>query len=176
VIVFTHNLFFTAELLNFAEKQGVQITARTVSKALHTGQVIDDLPWQALSTKKRIARLNDKLSQLTAMFKRDDVEAYGTGVKQFYGMLRETWERGVEEVLFKDAVKRYSRSVETQKLKQIRLEEGDIQAVEESMTQCSFYAHTNPPDVDSVEIPEPKQLNEDLQKIKDWKTTIESRK
>lgn len=176
VIVFTHNLFFTAEMLNYSEKSGVSVTARTVSKALHAGQVIDDLPWQALSTKKRIGRLNARLQDLTAAFKQDKVAEYEPGVKQFYGMLRETWERGVEEVLFKDAVKRYSRSVETQKLKQIRLEDGDLQAVEENMTQCSFYAHTNPPDVDSVEIPEPQQLQEDLQRLIDWKTSIESRK
>ena len=176
VIVFTHNLFFTAELINFADKHNVTLTPRTVSKAKYPGQVIDDLPWQALSTKKRIARLNARLQDLTTAFNQNDTVAYEAGVKTFYNGLRETWERGVEEVLFKDAIKRYSRSVETQKLKQIRFEPADIEAVEENMTQCSFYAHTNPPDVDSVEIPEPPQLLEDLQKLKDWKSAIEARK
>jgi hypothetical protein len=176
VIVFTHNLFFTAELINYADKHNTELTPRTVSKAKYAGQVIDDLPWQALSTRKRIARINEHLQELRTAFNHDEVAVYEPGVKVFYNSLRETWERAVEEILFKDAVKRYSRSVETQKLKQIRLEPGDIEAVDENMTQCSFYAHTNPPGVDSVETPEPDQLQEDLQKLKDWKSKIESRK
>lgn len=176
VIVFTHNLFFTAELINYAKKHDVLLTPRTVSKAKFAGEVIDDLPWQALSTSKRIARLNARLQDLQTAFSKNDVATYEAGTISFYGGLRETWERAVEEILFKDAIKRYSRVVETQKLKQIRFESSDLEAVEENMTQCSFYSHTNPPDVDSVEIPEPDQLLEDLDKLKTWKSTIESRK
>lgn len=176
VIVFTHNLFFTAELINYAKKHNVAFTPRTVSKAKFAGEVIDDLPWQALSTSKRISRLNAQLQDLQTAFNKNEVATYEAGVKSFYSSLRETWERAVEEILFKDAIKRYSRVVETQKLKQIRFEPSDLEAVEEIMTQCSFYAHPNPPDIDSVEIPEPAQLTEDLDKLKAWKTAVELRK
>lgn len=175
VIVFTHNLFFTAELLSYVEADSIPFTARTVSKAVYTGQVQDDLPWQALSTKKRIARLNADLQDLGALFNNNKAVEYSVGVKRFYGNLRETWERAVEEILFQDVIKRYSRSVQTLKLKNVTVQESDAQTVEENMTQCSQYAHDPPAGVDSVEIPEPPQLLEDLDNLKKWKNEVVTR-
>lgn len=176
VIVFTHNLFFTSELLNYADASEVPLTARTVSKAAYTGQVHDDLPWQALSTSKRIKKLRAKQQELGALFRKNQTVEYAAGVKSFYGSLRETWERGVEEILFQGVVKRYNRAIETKKLSRVQITDADKQAVEENMTQCSFYAsHDAPDNVDSVEVPEPDQLSEDLDKISTWVADIEKR-
>lgn len=176
VIVFTHNLFFTSELINYAEAHEVVLTARTVSKAAYTGQVHDDLPWQALSTSKRIKKLRAKQQELGATFRKNQTAEYAAGVKSFYGSLRETWERGVEEILFQGVVKRYNRAIETKRLSRVQVTDADKQAVEDNMTQCSFYAsHDAPDNVDSVEIPEPDQLQEDLDKISIWVADVEKR-
>jgi hypothetical protein len=175
VIVFTHNLFFTTELINYAESNEVALAARTVTKASYAGQVQDDLPWQALSTAKRIKKLRAIQQDLAGQFRKNQTDEYAGNTKRFYGSLREAWERGVEEVLFQGVVKRYSRAVETQRLKRVVIQDDDKSTIEANMTQCSFYAHDSPDNVDSVEIPEPDQLLEDLEKLSSWVQNIESR-
>lgn len=177
VIVFTHNVFFTSELIAAAEKAGVPWVPRTVSKALHTGNVSDELPWHVLSVKKRLGWLRNKQQELTAMYNRDEVDPYEQGVKSFYQRLRDSWERAVEETLFNDVVKRYKRNIETNRLRDVKIEVADIQTIDDNMTHCSNFCHDQPAEANGVALPKPAQLLEDLEKLADWeKEVIQRRK
>ncbi len=175
VIVFTHNLFFTSELMETAKEMKAEWTPRTVSKRLNTGNVTDELPWQALSTEKRIGTLKVRAQNVRKEFNNDLVEEYDHNTRFLYTSLRETWERAVEEKLFNDVVKRYSRNISTQQLGKVIITDDDKKIVFENMKHCSNYAHDQPKSVSTAELPEPDQIDQDITTLEDWVKAIKQR-
>ena len=67
---------------------------------------------------------------------------YEKEAKILYGLLREAWERAVEEVLLDGIVERFRPSVQTQHLGTIAdITDEDCQRVDTAMTKCSKWLH-----------------------------------
>ncbi len=175
VIVFTHNVVFVASLMKQAEQVSIVPTTKTISKRIHTGGVNDGLPWVAQNVKSRVGWLNNKHQELNALYSHEEFEKYNEQVKLFYTKLRETWERAVEEQLFAGVVKRFSRNVETQKLRYVTVTEDDTSTVATNMTRCSNFAHDNPEEANDIETPDPAALKVDIATLTTWCSELKTR-
>lgn len=176
VVVFTHRVTFVSQLLDEAKKMGItNVPTKTVSKLSHPGVVEERMPWDAMKVKDRLGWLNNNLqSVLTPLYRDDNAEAYQDKAEHFYKKLRETWERAVEERLFGDVVKRHSRNVSTQQMRDVKYRESDNIVVDESMSKCSTYVHDGTGE--SVEpIPTIEVVTEDLKKLTDWLDELKQR-
>lgn len=143
VIVFTHDLVFYKWLIEEAELRGVPHAELSLDRSRSTaGFVRTSPPWDALTTGKRIRKLRADLVQLRkhereeTLLQQDFLRAAGL----FYGELRETWERLVEEKLLNAVVTRFERGVATRRLSRLTdITQDDYVLVEEAMSKCSTY-------------------------------------
>lgn len=174
VIVFTHNVVFASHLMDEADAQSVLMTAKTISKMPQPGKVSEGLPWDAKSVKARVGWLRNKLQTLSAAHRSGDVDTYNEGGELFYKKLRETWERAIEEHLFANVVKRYKRDIETKRLRNVKIIDTDYDIVDENMSNCTSFVHDSPGE-DTVQIPVPNELEQDLKKLTTWIDEIKQR-
>jgi len=91
-----------------------------------------------------------------------------------YRQLRDTWARAVEEVLFRQVVLRFRKGVETQRLREVVVEDVDYTLIDNGMTKCSNYSHDRA-SVAGVAVPDPAELLEDINTLDDWRKAIEQR-
>lgn len=143
VIVLTHNIVFYKLLLEVAEGIEAQHSSIALERSRRfAGLVRESAPWDAMTTRSRYNSLKVMLQELKRLDKKD--ETTGTEFRdscyRFYGSLRETWERLVEEKLLNKVVTRFERGVSTQRLARlIDICQEDIDKVDMAMTKCSTY-------------------------------------
>ncbi len=104
----------------------------------------------------------------------EDRPRYETEVRTFYDRLRTTWERAVEEVLFNDAIRRFGKEVQTQRLKNLhRLTEQHLADLDAGMTRASEWiqGHDHAADL-ALPIPEPHEVAADLDTLEQWVKTV----
>jgi hypothetical protein len=142
VIVFTHELSFYYELWQHAAEAGTPLTRHWVRKTEERGfgtVEVDGSPWQAKSTRDRLAVLDQRLALIKS---RNDqkTEAYERVVTDFYACLRETWERLVEEKLLNGVVGRFQPGVQTQSLSSVEVTDSDHRTVYFAMKNASQFS------------------------------------
>ncbi len=169
VIIFTHDIVFFKLLLEQAELQETKHESVALERSRKfAGLVRDSAPWEALTTSKRIKYLNSKLQDLRKL-DRDGTEAeFRQESRAFYGLLRETWERLVEEKLLNKVVNRFERGVYTQRLSRlVDISEADIAKVDHAMGKCSTYftGHDSAPAIGDP-YPTIEEIETDLNYIK----------
>ncbi|OHX65399.1 AAA family ATPase [Flammeovirga pacifica] len=179
VIVFTHDITFLLMIEEHSKKLNCPLEVKSLTrKKTETGIIATNPPWDTLSVKKRIGVLKNGLVDLKLTEKKQTEEIYKEGVKLFYGKLRETWERFIEEILLNKVVQRFGREIQTQRIKVLTdLTDDDYSLIEENMKKCSTYmtGHDssgalieNIPDCDEVEI--------DLKALEDYLVEMRKRK
>ncbi len=143
VIAFTHDIAFHFLLREAAESPAIKVILceRCVERRGMAGAGFcrDEPPWAGMKTKSRIGILKNALAGLTKESEEGDVN-YERDMRDWYGRLRETWERAVEECLFKDSVRRFSHSVKTNSLKEALSKINpaeDWAAINKGMTRAS---------------------------------------
>lgn len=142
IIIFTHDIAFFIRLNIIAELKGVNHQYTTIRKAGGIPGIINvELPWIVQPVSKRIKFLRDHLVKLKKIEKDGSEDEYLLFAKSWYGLLREAWERAVEERLFKGIVERFSIGIQTQKLKKLIVTEELIKEVEFGMTESSNWLH-----------------------------------
>ena len=155
VIIFTHDISFFTKLTGYAEKNNISVSKTTMRRIGNTiGIIKPDLPWVAQKVKDRIGFLRNALVKLKTLEKEGLEEEYDMQVKGWYGLLREAWERSIEERLFKGAIERFSGEIHTKPLERIEVSEELVAMINEGMTQSSNWVHDqamglNPPIPDS---------------------------
>jgi hypothetical protein len=140
VIIFTHDLPFLMMLHEACAKAAVELTPVYLERAKGGfGSVSDQpAPWDALAFKQRRNHLEQRLSELKKHYEETgDDETYRNRITVFYDRARKTWERGVEELIFQQAVVRFRRSVETLRLKSAPIDQDLYVAVTNGMTDAS---------------------------------------
>lgn len=139
VIVFTHDLVFLHMLHAEAQTCAINLTNREIRcRGPITGQVRDRAPAMAMSTAKLVSELNTYHQQAAAHYRRGDLDAYERELTYAYGILREAWERAVEDILLNQTVQRFGHQIQTQRLKPIHdICPEDLQTIETAMTVCS---------------------------------------
>jgi hypothetical protein len=138
VIVFTHDLVFLRVLLNECEHESIQYAHQYIRRDAQAGICSPDLPWLAMNVKQRLGVLRNRWQAANKLFTKGGPDDYERAGRELYGLLRESWERGVSEVLLNDVVERYRPSIETKRVGPLHdITEADCKAVEAGMTECS---------------------------------------
>jgi energy-coupling factor transporter ATP-binding protein EcfA2 len=159
VIIFTHDIAFFIRLKIIAENINVNHTITTIRNAGGTPGIISpNLPWIAQNVKARIGTLKDRLVRLKKIEAEGNDDNYFYEAKGWYILLREAWERAVEERLFKGVVERFSIGVQTLKLKKVVINDELLSDIEKGMTESSNWLHDagaglnpTPPNTDKAE-------------------------
>lgn len=142
VVIFTHEITFFMELKMEAERNGVTFEQETIRKICgQPGDISNLIPWQGMNVKDRTGKLKNDLQKIVSVFNSGDMDKYYYEVKEWCELLRESWERAVEEILFNDAIQRYNPCVQTQRLKKAPFTHDLYTELEHGMTECSSWCH-----------------------------------
>jgi energy-coupling factor transporter ATP-binding protein EcfA2 len=179
VIVFTHDIVFLLLLKQFAEEQGIEQLDQHV-RQLHVGAGVcaEEMPWVALPVKKKIGYLKKECQAADKLFREGHQSAYEKEAKYLYGLLREAWERALEEVLLGGVVERFRPGVQTQQVIKIAdITEEDCMAMDAAMTKCSKWLPGHDQAAAArAEVPEPDVLKTDIEMLEKWVATIRKRR
>lgn len=171
VIVFTHDLPFFSELAESASHASLTVDRRSIEAVGPTvGVVRAGAPWDAMSVAERESVLDKLLATAKTSENRGDPEAFHATCGQFYGRLRATWERAVEELVFNKVVLRFDKRVKTQSLKGVVVEVKIIEQIFAAMTKCSasIEAHDHAAAA-NVAPPDTIQMQADLAELKTFR-------
>jgi hypothetical protein len=179
VIVFTHDVVFLLFLKQFAAELGVKQFdqhVRQLSKG--AGVCQEELPWVALPVKKKIGYLKNAHQAADKLFRDGHQDAYEKDAKHLYGLLRETWERGLEEVLLWGIVERFRPSVQTQQIAVVAdITPEDCRVLDAAMTKCSRWLPGHDQAAAArAPVPEPGELKDDIEVLESWVTAIRKRR
>lgn len=116
--------------------------------------------WKGLTVSKRVGRLKADSGNLKKIYAASPAD-YEYTIKNLYGRLRDTYERVVEEVIFKNVVRRGTDVIQTQMLRYVRLSDALAIRFHEGMTKASTYSHDNPA-AETVETPDPDEFFADI--------------
>lgn len=133
----------------------------------------------ALSVPKRVGILRQRWVVADKLWRKGHQDEYEVSGRDIYGMLREAWERGVEETLLHGVVERYRVSVETKNkiLKLADITETDCKAVQNAMSKCSTYMRGHDtPAADNPPFPNPEEIERDIEALSSWHKEIERRR
>lgn len=163
VIIFTHDLSFLIRLKIEAENNpAVQLALTSIRRSSRTaGIILPEIPWIAQNIKSRIGTLKDKLVRVKKTEKEASEDDYAAAAKSWYLMLREAWERAIEERLFKGVVERFGFGIQTQKLRKVEITPELLDAIEEGMTESSKWVHDSAAGLNPV-TPDTDKLEKDL--------------
>jgi energy-coupling factor transporter ATP-binding protein EcfA2 len=179
VIVFTHDVVFLLLLKQFAEELEVEQFdqhVRFLSKG--AGVCSEELPWVALPIKKKIGYLKNGWQAADKLSRDGHQDAYEKDAKYLYGLLREAWERALEEVLLGGVVERYRPNIQTQQVAQIAdITPDDCKTVETAMTKCSKWLPGHDQAAAArAPVPGPAELKADIEALDEWVTAIRNRR
>ena len=167
VIVFTHDILFVSYLMDKVDEKSISyITVESISQA---GIVSEGLPFDKLSVSKRLKYLRGMLnSEIGPAYRKNNTEEYKQKAGVFYKLLRISWERAVEEILFGDAVKRYSREVNTRRLKGAKFSTENVDIINKNMTLCSGFLLHDPASGEEINFGKPEDLEAHLKELDDF--------
>jgi energy-coupling factor transporter ATP-binding protein EcfA2 len=179
VIVFTHDVVFLLSLQQYADELGIEPLdqhVRHLSKG--AGVCAEELPWVALPVKKKIGYLNNCWQATDKLSRDGHQDAYEKEAKYLYGLLREAWERALEEVLLGGVVERYRPGVQTQQIAQIAdISAEDCKAIETAMTKCSIWLPGHDKAAAArAPVPGPAELKVDIDALATWVAAIRKRR
>ncbi|MCM1958202.1 AAA family ATPase [Acinetobacter modestus] len=166
VIVFTHRLSMLGMLTEKADKISTIHIRQEHWGAGEAGEIplYGKKPEAALKDLK-----NNRIAKAKKVHETAGQEEYYPLAKSICSDLRILTERIVEFVFLADVIQRHRRAVNTQgkihKLAHINFD--DCHLIEEIMTKYSCYEHSQSLEA-PTEIPEPNELESDIDKILDW--------
>ena len=93
-------MVFLVALMQAAQRKGIGCQTQTVLRGPDgAGRVDVELPWVALSTQKRLGWIKNELQAVEKVFRTEGPEVYEARATRLYARIRQTWERGVEDLL-----------------------------------------------------------------------------
>jgi len=176
VIVFTHDIYFLCILEQKVEEFGAALTKNYIRRtAQGYGVHSQNLPFDVVGTKDRLARLRQELVDVRRAQKDGDDDEHRRLTVASYGRLRLAWERCVEEVLLNGAVQRFGEGVSTQRLKSVVVTDEDYREIDNGMSKCSKFEHDAATAVGRLPTPEPNELEQDIERLATWRAVLEKR-
>ncbi len=165
VIVFTHDIVFFNEMCRAADARGIEpVTIALFSDKQATGKIDKaGMVWKGLNVTKRIGQLKNDSAALPKLHTTSPAD-YEFHIKNLYGRLRDTYERVVEEVIFRDIVRRGVDVIQTQLLRFVTLSDALAIRFHEGMTRANTHSHDNPAS-DTVAVPSPDDFKNDISEI-----------
>lgn len=179
VIVFTHDIVFLMDLVGYCESDHINLRQCYLYRSSNlSGECIDGLPWPAMKVNDRIKNLRNKLQAVGASHRRGDILSYEIEARRIYGLLRETWERAVEEVLLNGVVIRYDYAIHTQQLRRLSdITDDDIRIINDCMSKCSRYLEGHDEATAVMEpLPAPDEVGQDINDCFNWIQDVRRRR
>lgn len=179
IIVFTHDVVFLLLLKQFAHELGVEQFDQHVRFFSNgAGVCTEELPWVALTTKKKIGYLKTCWQAADKCYRDGHLNAYEKEAKYLYGLLRESWERALEEVLLGGVVERYRPNIQTLQISQIAdITDEDCKMVQTAMTKCSkWLAGHDQAAAARAPVPSTTELKADIEALENWVAAIRKRR
>ena len=164
VIIFTHDLVFFHELIRSAKLE-VSVLKHKILKSKGTSGIVSEGGWEKLNINGRITEIKNIAKEIKTRNIESESKEYSEKVTLIYSYLRETWERGVEEIMLNRVVTRLDAAVRTQNLHKVYVDDDDYRTVYRSMSRCSkFTGHDQPP-VSWRGTPSIKEIEKDILEI-----------
>lgn len=179
VVVFTHELVFLLLLQRACEESGVPICERHLRREpTGPGIPVSDLPWYGMPVGKRIGILKQEWQGAEKTSRTGPQAAYEAMANRIYGLLRETWERAVEEVLLNGAVQRLGLEIQTKRLSVISdITDDDVKAIDTGMTKASqWMSGHDAPAASNAPVPGPDELIADINALDTWVGEVRRRR
>lgn len=179
VIVFTHDVVFLLLLKQFAEEVGVlQLDQHVRQLSKGAGVCAEELPWVAMPVKKKIGYLKNEWQAVDKLFRDGHQAAYEKEAQYLYGLLREVWERALEEILLGGIVERFRPGVQTQHVSTIAdITEEDCRTLDAAMSKCSKWLPGHDQAAAArAPVPEADELKADIEALESWVATIRKRR
>jgi recombinational DNA repair ATPase RecF len=179
VIVFTHDVVFLLALKQFAEQSNIQSLDQHIRRqSKGAGVCAEELPWVAMPVRGKIGYLKNRWQAADKLSRDGQQDAYEQEAKYLYGLLREAWERALEEVLLGGVVERYRPSVQTQRLPPLAdITAADCQTVETAMTKCSAWLVGHDKAAAArAPVPGSAELKNDIEALETWVKGIRDRR
>lgn len=161
VIVFTHELSFVHELRRQA---AVDLATHLQHLARHgrsVGHVREGLPWEGKKARQRRQELQNMLTSIREIDNAGDEQSYRVAAREFCVMLREAFERAVEEVILGETVTRRDDTIHTKNLRKVIWSDEICTLVDRGVDECSPWAHDRPL-ADGADPPTLDELGEGL--------------
>jgi energy-coupling factor transporter ATP-binding protein EcfA2 len=175
VIVFTHDIYFLCLLAEHAKEAGAPSLTQSLTRRPEGYGVTDpELPFEGRNTAARIGALRNQQQAIAKLYRIGNEQEHRRQTIEAYVSLRMTWERAVEEVLFRQVILRFRKGIETQRLAEVLVEDEDYAQLTEGMTKCSNYPHDKALEA-GVTVPAPDELLADINALDAWRTRIEER-
>ena len=179
VVVLSHDLVFVLALHNQSKDLKVACKTQYLRRSREgAGVCMADLPWPAMPVAERVKRLRDLQVRAAKLHHDDEISRYETKGQQIYGLLRETWERAIEEVLLSKVVERYRPSIETRRVRYLTdISEEDLKIIDEGMTKSSmwFAGHDHASAINAP-FPSPQELLQDIDALEEWRKSVNRRR
>ena len=179
VIVFTHDVVFLLFLKDIAHKQQVeQLDQHVRQLAAGSGVTSEELPWVAMPIKGKIGYLKKELQSAEKHHRDGEQAAYDRDAQYLYGLLREAWERALEEILLCKIVERYRPGVQTQQIGKIAdVTDEDCRQLEAGMSKSSRWLPGHDQAASArAPIPGPDELKADIEALENWVKNIHRRR
>ena len=178
VIVFTHDVVFLLLLKQYAQVEAVeQLDQHIRHQSLGAGVCAEELPWVAMPVKKKIGYIRNEWQAADKLERTGEQDRYEKEAKYLYGLLREAWERAIEEVLLNNVVERFQVGVQTQRLKAVDIDAQDYAAIEAGMAKCSKWlpGHDKAA-ADRAPVPPAVELKADIDALEMWIAAVRKRR
>jgi energy-coupling factor transporter ATP-binding protein EcfA2 len=175
VVVFTHRLSLLGLLNEKCDSNNIQIVGIRAEN-WGTGE-IGDTPLFAKKTKEALNNIkNERISKAKKIFKDSGSEAYYPYGKSLCSDIRIIVERIVELDFLADVIQRYRRAVNTMNKidKLAKITKADCDLINDFMTRYSCYEHSQPTET-PVEIPEPSEIEKDVDGLIAWLSEFNKR-
>ena len=177
VIVFTHDIYFLCILEQKAEKVGAELHKRYIRRTpAGFGAYSEALPFDIEGTKGRIGYLRNMVGAVRHAENAGDEDEQRRLTCKAYGLLRLAWERSVEEVLFNGAIERFGEGVQTQRLREVIVEDSDYREIDAGMSKSSKFEHDAASQVERLPIPDPDDLSTDIERLHNWRKQVLDRR
>lgn len=176
VVIFTHDLYFLCILQQEAKQIGVEMATLSIGRAPEGfGICSEDIPFDGATCSKRVKLLRSMQVDVTHADKNGD-EAVATKLaREAYTLLRRTWERGIEEVLFAETVIRFSEGVYSKRLSVVEVSDDDYRAIDAGMTKCSKFSGHDGAASANIPTPTPDDLQADIEAFETWRKDVVNR-
>lgn len=162
VIVFTHELSFVHEIQKAAER-GPPLRVQQVRRIDKTvGHVSDELPWEGAKAKQRTEWIKKKIAAAGEIYEARDDDRYRSAASEICMLLRQSFERAVEDEVFGDVISRRSDTIHTTALHKVVVSDEICELAARGTAENSPWVHDQPL-ADGADPPSPDELENGLE-------------
>ncbi len=172
VIVFTHDLAFVIDLRAAAQRDGIEVTERTIERlgSGKPGACRTEHPWKARDVAGRLDRLLQKLAEIRKGRAEWTQEKTEQECADWAGSLSETWERLVAQEVVGQVVARGSLEIRPRMFRMLsRITADDDTEFQASYARISRWARRHDKDVTiNYTAPDDGEMSAELTLVKAW--------